>query len=103
MPEIEFTVEYITSKDYRSAIDRAFSTSAKDSTNAMYFIQTKLLFGELLTNFSNSSSSLGISFSSNLSSAALISCSLLKKIASHEHSYDMDNIALCELVNRKNR
>lgn len=64
---------------YLSAIERAFSTSAMLSMKAMYFIQTKLLLGELRTSFSNSSAVLGISFSSNLASAALISCSLQRQ------------------------
>lgn len=42
----------------------------------MYLIHTKLLLGELLTSFSNSSAVLGTSFSNCLSSAALISLSL---------------------------
>lgn len=63
-----------------SATARAFSTSARSNKAAIYFIQTKLLFGELLTNFSKSSGVRGISPCKTLSSTALISNSLLKTI-----------------------
>ena len=69
-------------REYLSAIERAFSTLDVESTNSIYFIQTKLLFGEVLTSFSYSSSVLGISFANSLSSADLISRSL-KKIVSN--------------------
>uniref|UniRef100_A0A7C8YLJ1 Uncharacterized protein n=1 Tax=Opuntia streptacantha TaxID=393608 RepID=A0A7C8YLJ1_OPUST len=55
-----------------SATERAPSTSAIESINCMYLIQTKLLFGEVLTAFSNSSVVRGASFSSKRCSAALI-------------------------------
>lgn len=78
--------------DYLSAIERAFSTSAKESINAMYFIQTKLLFGEILTTFSNSSALLGISFSNSLSSAALISRSLSRTISILNRKTETDSL-----------
>lgn len=56
---------------YLSAIDRAFSTSFMESKNAIYFIQIKLLLGELLISFSKSSTVLPFPFYNSFSSAAL--------------------------------
>lgn len=77
MPEqVSIYCPNISKREYLSAIERAFSTSAKESMKAIYFNQTKLLFGELLTNLSNSSGVFGASFTNSLSSAARISSSL---------------------------